>query len=190
MKLLASSLVFSHLSANLLKNNRKERKMQYTAMLLSLSLLVSAGAVAGRALATAAHNTLQTISRAGSLASITGSAGFFTGNVRIDPLLPAHDAAHFSGAYVTFEPGARSAWHMHPTGQHLIVTAGVGWTQAWRGPIEEIKAGDVIWCPPQVKHWHGASPTTATTHIAITGTINGKNVEWMEKVTDEQYSGK
>jgi quercetin dioxygenase-like cupin family protein len=77
---------------------------------------------------------------------------------------------------------------MHPTGQYLIVTAGVGWTQAWGGPIEEITAGDVIWCPPQVKHWHGASPTTAMTHIALTGTINGKNVEWMEKVTDEQYN--
>ena len=79
---------------------------------------------------------------------------------------------------------------MHPTGQHLIVTAGVGRTQAWGGPIEEITAGDVIWCPPQVKHWHGASPTTAMTHIAITGTLHGKNVEWMEQVTDEQYHGK
>jgi quercetin dioxygenase-like cupin family protein len=164
--------------------------MQYTAMLLSLSLLVSAGAVAGRALAAEANKTSQTISRAGSLASIKGPAEFFTGNVRIDPLFPANDSAHFSGAYVTFEPGARSAWHIHPTGQHLIVTAGVGRTQEWGGPIEEIKAGDVIWCPPQVKHWHGASPTTAMTHIAITGTINGKNVEWMEKVTDEQYNGK
>jgi quercetin dioxygenase-like cupin family protein len=190
MKPLVSSLVFAHLPANLLKNNRKERKIKYTAMLLSLSLLVSAGTVAGRALAAEANKTSQTISRAGSLASIKGPAEFFTGNVRVDPLFPANDAAHFSGAYVTFEPGARSAWHIHPTGQHLIVTAGVGRTQAWGGPIEEIKAGDVIWCPPQVKHWHGASPTTAMTHIAITGTINGKNVEWMEKVTDEQYNGK
>jgi quercetin dioxygenase-like cupin family protein len=159
-------------------------------MLVSLSLLVSAGAVAGRALAAAAINMSQTISRAGSLASSTGSAKFFTCNVRIDPLFLANDAAHVSGAYVTFGPGARSAWHMHPTGQHLIVTAGVGRTQEWGGPIEEIKAGDVIWCPPQVKHWHGASPTTAMTHIALTGTINGKNVVWMEKVTDEQYNGK
>jgi quercetin dioxygenase-like cupin family protein len=190
MQRFASSHVFAHLPANLLTNNRQERKMQYTAMLLSLSLLVAAGAVAGRAPAAAADKTSQTISRAGSLASITGPAEFFTGNVRIDPLFPANDSAHFSGAYVTFEPGARSAWHIHPTGQHLIVTAGVGRTQEWGGPIEEIKAGDVIWCPPQVKHWHGASPTTAMTHIAITGTINGKNVEWMEKVTDEQYNGK
>jgi quercetin dioxygenase-like cupin family protein len=190
MQLFASSLVLSHLSATLLKHNQKERTMPYTATLLSLALLVAAGAVAGRALATAANKTSQTISRAGSLASIKGSAEFFTGHVRIDPLFSANDAAHFSGAYVTFEPGARSAWHMHPTGQHLIITAGVGRTQEWGGPIEEIKAGDVIWCPPQVKHWHGASPTTAITHIAITGTINGKNVAWMEQVTDEQYNGK
>jgi quercetin dioxygenase-like cupin family protein len=190
MTLLASSFVFAHLPANLLTNNRQGRKMKYTAMLLSLSLLVSAGAVAGRALAAEANKTSQTISRAGSLASIKGPAEFFTGNVRIDPLFPANDAAHVSGAYVTFEPGARSAWHIHPTGQHLIVTAGVGRIQEWGGPIAEITAGDVIWCPPQVKHWHGASPTTAMTHIAITGTINGKNVEWMEQVTDEQYHGK
>jgi quercetin dioxygenase-like cupin family protein len=190
MKLFAASLGLSQLPATLLNNNRQERNMPYTAMLVLLALLVAAGAVAGRALAAAANKTSQTISRAGSLASLTGPAEFFTGHVRIDPLFPANDAAHFSGAYVTFEPGARSAWHTHPTGQHLIVTAGVGRTQEWGGPIEEIKAGDVIWCPPQVKHWHGASPTTAMTHIAITGTLNGKNVEWMEKVTDEQYHGK
>ena len=129
----------------------------------------------------------QTISRAGSQPSVKGSAEYFTGNVRIDPLFPANDSAPFSGAYVTFEPGARSAWLIHPTGQHLLVTAGVGRTGEWEGKVEEIKAGDVIWCPPKVKHWHGASPTTALTHIAITGTVNGKNVEWMEKVSDEQY---
>ncbi len=164
--------------------------MKYTAMLLALSLLVSAGAVPGQALAAEANKKSQTISRAGSQPSAKGPAEYFTGNVRVDPLFPAKDNAHVSGAYVTFEPGARSAWHIHPTGQHLIVTAGVGRTQERGGPIEEIKAGDVIWCPPKIKHWHGASPTTAMTHIAITGTINGKNVEWMEKVTDEQYNGK
>ena len=164
--------------------------MPYTAMLLSLSLLVSGGAVAGRALAAEADQTSQTIFRAGSQGSANGPAEFFTGNVRVDRLFPANDAAPFSGAYVTFEPGARSAWHTHPTGQHLIVTAGVGRTQTWGGPIEEIKTGDVIWCPPQVKHWHGASPTTAMTHIAIPGTIHGKNVEGLEQVTDEQYHGK
>jgi quercetin dioxygenase-like cupin family protein len=172
------------------KNNWKERKMKYIAVPLSLSLLVSGGVFAGQALADEAKKKSQTISRAGSQPSGKGSAEYFTGNVRIDPLFPANDSAPFSGAYVTFEPGARSAWHIHPTGQHLLVTAGVGRTREWDGPLEEIKAGDVIWCPPRVKHWHGASPTTAMTHIAITGTINGKNVEWMEKVTDQQYNGK
>ena len=159
-------------------------------MLLSLFLFVSASSFAGQTIADEANIKSQTISRAGSQPSVKGPAEYFTGNVCIDPLFPANDSAHFSGAYVTFEPGARSNWHIHPTGQHLIVTAGVGRTQVWGGPIEEIKAGDVIWCPPKVKHWHGASPTTAMTHIAITGTINGKNVEWMEKVTEEQYKGK
>lgn len=164
--------------------------MTYTALLLSLSLLVPIGAFAVQAGAAEENKKSQAISRAGSQPSVKGPAEYFTGNVRIDPLFPANDSSPFSGAYVTFEPGARSAWHIHPTGQHLIVTAGVGRTQGRGGPIEEIKAGDVIWCPPGIKHWHGASPTTAMTHIAITGTINGKNVEWMEKVTDEQYNGK
>ncbi len=127
------------------------------------------------------------IKRSGSQPSSKGPAEWFTGNVRIDPLFSANDTAPFSGAYVTFEPGARSAWHTHPTGQHLIVTAGVGLTQEWGGRIEEIKAGDMIWCPPKVKHWHGASPTTAMTHIALTGTLDGKAVEWMERVSDEEY---
>ena len=164
--------------------------MKNTAMFLSLSLVVSAGAFAGQALAAEANKTSQTITRAGSQPSVKGSSEYFTGNVRVDPLFPAKDAAPFSGAYVTFEPGARSAWHTHPTGQHLIVTAGVGRTGEWGGRVEEIKTGDVIWCSPTVKHWHGASPTTAMTHIAITGTLNGKSVVWMEKVTDEQYNGK
>ena len=164
--------------------------MKYTAMLLSLSLVVSTVAFAGQVLAADEAKKSQTITRAGSQPSVKGSSEYFTGNVRVDPLFPAKDAAPFSGAYVTFEPGARSAWHIHPTGQHLIVTAGVGRTGEWGGRVEEIKTGDVIWCSPTVKHWHGASPTTAMTHIAITGTLNGKNVEWMEKVTDEQYNGK
>jgi quercetin dioxygenase-like cupin family protein len=168
----------------------KERKMKYIAMLLALFLLVSAGAFAGQALAAEATKQSQTINRAGSQPSVKGPAEYFTGNVRVDPLFPAKDPAPFSGAYVTFEPGARSFWHIHPTGQHLLVTAGVGRTGEWEGKVEEIKAGDVIWCPPKVKHWHGASPTTAVTHIAITGTLDGKNVVWMEKVSDEQYNGK
>lgn len=129
----------------------------------------------------------QTVSRAGSKPSAKGPAQYFTGNVRVDPLFAANGSAQFSGGSVTFEPGARSAWHTHPTGQHLIVTSGVGLTQEWGGTITEIRAGDVVWCPPGVKHWHGASPTTSMTHIALTGSVNGKNVEWMEKVSDEQY---
>jgi quercetin dioxygenase-like cupin family protein len=129
----------------------------------------------------------QTIARAGTQPSTKGPADYFTGNVRVDPLFAAKDSAPYSGGAVTFEPGARSAWHTHPTGQHLIVTSGVGWTQQWGGPVVEIREGDVVWCPPGVKHWHGAAPKTAMTHIALTGTLNGKNVEWMEKVSDEQY---
>lgn len=166
------------------------KKIKCTAILASLSLFISAGAFMGQALAAEAAKASQTITRAGSQPSVKGSADYFTGNVRVDPLFPAKDAAPFSGAYVTFEPGARSAWHIHPTGQHLLVTSGVGRTGEWQGKVEEIKAGDVIWCPPKVKHWHGASPTTAMTHIAITGSLDGKSVVWMEKVTDEQYNGK
>ncbi len=164
--------------------------MKRTAMLLSFLLVIFAGAFANQAAADEGNKTSQTIARAGSQPSVKGSAEYFTGNVRVDPLFAAKDSAQYSGAYVTFEPGARSAWHTHPTGQHLIVTAGVGRTGTWGGRVEEIRTGDVIWCSPTVKHWHGASPTTAMTHIAITGTRGGKNVEWMEKVTDEQYNGK
>jgi quercetin dioxygenase-like cupin family protein len=164
--------------------------MNYTALLLSLPLLVSASGFTGQARASETEISSQTVYRAGSQTSFKGPAEYFTGNVRVDTLFPANESTPVSGAYVTFEPGARSAWHLHPTGQHLIVTAGVGRTQEWGGPVVEIKAGDVIWCPPGVKHWHGASPTTAMTHIAITGTVNGKNVDWLEMVTDEQYHGK
>jgi len=164
--------------------------MKFITLLLSLALFVAARATGSQALAAEVNKPSQTITRAGSQASIKGSAEYFTGNVRVEPLFAANDAAPFSGAYVTFEPGARSAWHIHPTGQRLLVTAGVGRTGEWGGPVEEIKAGDVIWCPPKIKHWHGASPTTAMTHIAITGTANGKNVEWLEKVSDDQYNGK
>jgi quercetin dioxygenase-like cupin family protein len=155
--------------------------MRFTAMLLSISLFVSAGSFIGQEVAAVENKKPQTISRAGSQPSVKGPAEYFTGNVRVDPLFPANDSAPFSGAYVTFEPGARSAWHIHPKGQHLLVTAGVGRTGEWEGGVEEIKAGDVIWCPPGIKHWHGASPTTAMTHIAIKGRLNGKSVEWMEK---------
>jgi quercetin dioxygenase-like cupin family protein len=152
--------------------------MKTPLLLASLGLLVAT---------VAASADKQTVSAVGSRPSAQGPAEYFTGNVRIDPLFAAKEAAPYSGAYVTFEPGARSNWHTHPAGQHLIVTSGVGWTQEWGGPIVEIRAGDVVWCPPGVKHWHGATPTTAMTHIAVTGTVGGKNVEWMDKVSDEQY---
>ena len=127
------------------------------------------------------------IKRNGSQPSVKGSAEFFTGEVRIDPLFQAPEPARVGAARVTFEPGARSAWHTHPLGQNLVVTSGLGWTQCWGEPKEYIRPGDVISCPPNTKHWHGATPTTAMTHIAIQESLNGKNVEWLEKVTDEQY---
>ncbi|OHX12766.1 cupin [Chromobacterium sphagni] len=127
------------------------------------------------------------LKRAGSQPSIQGSEDYFTGTVRIDPLNAPPEPARVSVASVTFEPGARSAWHTHPLGQTLIVTAGCGWTQCAGGSIVEIRAGDVIWCPPGRKHWHGASATTSMTHIAVQESLNGKNVEWLEKVTDEEY---
>jgi quercetin dioxygenase-like cupin family protein len=129
----------------------------------------------------------QRVTRAGSQPSAKGPAEYFTGSVRVDPIFAADASSSYSGAHVTFEPGARSNWHTHPAGQNLLITAGVGLTQQWGGPIIEVRAGDHVWCPPGVKHWHGASPKTAMTHIALTNSRDGKNVEWMEKVTDEQY---
>jgi quercetin dioxygenase-like cupin family protein len=127
------------------------------------------------------------IKRIGSQASTTGPAEWFTGTVRIDPLFSASVPARAAGASVTFEPGARTAWHTHPLGQTLIVTSGLGRAQRWGGPVEEIRPGDVVWVPPGEKHWHGASPTTAMTHIAIQEQLDGKAVEWMEHVSSEQY---
>ncbi len=127
------------------------------------------------------------ITRVGSRPSNKGPDDWFTGSVRIDPLFDASEPARVAGASVTFEAGARTAWHTHPLGQTLIVTAGCGWVQRWDGPIEEIRPGDVIWFPPGEKHWHGATATTAITHIAIQEKLDGKAVEWMEKVSNEQY---
>lgn len=125
--------------------------------------------------------------RNGSQSSVRGPADFFTGTVRIDPYFTAPAPARVGCAAVTFEPGARTAWHTHPLGQILVVTAGCGWTQCEGEAITEIRAGDVIWCPPGHRHWHGASSTTAMTHIAIQEYLDGKAVEWMEHVTDAQY---
>lgn len=127
------------------------------------------------------------IKRVGTQPSSKGPEDWFTGTVRIDPLFQAPDPALVQGASVTFEPGARTAWHTHPLGQTLIVTAGCGWVQRWEGPIEEIRPGDVVSIAPGEKHWHGATPTTSMTHIAIHERKDGKAVDWMEKVSDEQY---
>ena len=127
------------------------------------------------------------IKRNGTRPSGKGPADYFTGSVRVDRLFEAPDPARVRGASVAFEPGARTAWHTHPLGQTLIVTAGYGRVQKWGGPIEEIRPGDVVWFAPGEKHWHGASPTTALTHIAIQEQLDGKVVEWLEHVSDEQY---
>lgn len=127
------------------------------------------------------------IRRIGSQPSAKGPSDYFTGSVRIDQLFQAPDPALVSCASVTFEPGARTAWHTHPLGQTLNITAGAGWAQREGGPIEEIHPGDVVWFPPHVKHWHGATPTTGMTHIAIQERLDGKVVDWLEKVSDEQY---
>jgi quercetin dioxygenase-like cupin family protein len=127
------------------------------------------------------------IKRSGSQPSGAGSADWFTGTVRIDPLFQPNAPARVAGVSVTFEPGARTAWHTHPLGQTLIVTSGCGRAQRWGGPIEAIRPGDVICFSPGEKHWHGAAPTTAMTHIAIQEQLDGKTVDWLEKVSDEQY---
>jgi quercetin dioxygenase-like cupin family protein len=130
------------------------------------------------------------IKRAGSQASTKGPTDWLTGMVRVDPLFKAPEPTRVCCASVQFEPSARTAWHTHPLGQTLIVTSDLGWAQRWGGPIEEIRPGDVVWFPPNERHWHGATPTTAMTHIALQDALNGKQVEWMEHVTDEQYCGK
>ena len=125
----------------------------------------------------------------GSRPSAKGPAQNFTGNVIIDPLFDASEHTHCGGALVTFEPGARTAWHAHPAGQTLIVTSGIGWVQEWDGERRQIQPGDVVWIPPNVKHWHGATATNRMSHIAITNALNGRVVEWLEQVSEAQYSG-
>ncbi|WP_245599010.1 (R)-mandelonitrile lyase [Halotalea alkalilenta] len=127
------------------------------------------------------------INRVGSQPSAAGPESNFTGSVRVDSLFRGTEPARVGGGTVTFEPGARTAWHTHPLGQTLIVTAGVGLVGQWDGPIQEMRPGDIVWIPPGVKHWHGASPSVGMSHIAIAESLDGKSVEWMEKVTDEHY---
>jgi quercetin dioxygenase-like cupin family protein len=151
-----------------------------------LAALAAAGQAQAKSRRTQGMPTME-IKRNGSQPSGKGPADYFTGVVRVDPLFQAPDPARARGANVTFEPGARTAWHTHPLGQILIVTSGLGWVQAWGGPAEEIHPGDVVWFSPGEKHWHGATPTTAMTHIAIQEALDGKVVDWMEQVSDEQY---
>jgi quercetin dioxygenase-like cupin family protein len=127
------------------------------------------------------------IKRNGSHPATKGPEDYFTGTVRIESPFAGTDPARISGAFVTFEPGARTAWHTHPLGQTLIVTAGIGRTQTEGGPVQEIRPGDIVWIPPGEKHWHGAAPANSMTHIAIGEKLDGKVVDWLEKVTDEQY---
>lgn len=154
------------------------------------SLVIAQACVVGAAESSEAPAGGQQIARAGSTPAVVGPDATFTGRVRVEQLWPANPQITASGAYVTFEPGARSAWHTHPAGQRLVVVSGVGRTQEWGKPIQELRAGDVVWCPPGVKHWHGAAPTTAMTHLAVSGFLDGKNVEWMEKVSNEQYTAR
>ncbi len=166
-------------------------------IVMSLSLLASAYAHANQVRAAPGSDAPSvssregsqtlTITRSGSQPSGKGPAEYFTGTVRTDPLFQPPAPARARGVSVTFEPGARTAWHTHPLGQTLIVTAGCGLVQSWGGPIEKIRPGDVVWIPPGQKHWHGATATTAMTHIAIVEQLDGKSVDWMEKVSDEQY---
>ena len=151
--------------------------------------LAAAGAGVAQSpnVATQGRNGTMQITRGGSQPSRKGPAEYFTGTARIDPLFQAPDPARVGAGSVTFEPGARTAWHTHPLGQTLIITSGLGWVQREGGPIEEVRPGDVVWFPPGLKHWHGATPTTAMTYIAIQESLNGKNVDWMDKVSDEQY---
>lgn len=158
--------------------------------ILPLAVTLLAGLAQAQSQQPAATAPAQRIIKSGTVASVAGPAENFTGRVRVDPLTATNESINTSTAYVTFEPGARSAWHTHPAGQYLVVTAGAGLTQEWGKTVQELRAGDVVWCPPGVKHWHGAGPTTALTHIAVTGSQAGKSVQWQEKVTDEQYQSR
>jgi quercetin dioxygenase-like cupin family protein len=157
-------------------------------LLIALAALVPNAALAPTGYAQQQERPTVNIARAGSQPSNKGPADWFTGTVRIDPLFTSPAPARAAGATVTFEPGARTAWHTHPLGQTLVVVFGLGRVQRDGGPIEEIRPGDVVWIPPNVKHWHGASPTTAMTHIAIQEALDGTMVQWLEHVTDNQYA--
>lgn len=152
-----------------------------THALATAALLAASGADAAEA---------QQIERAAAKKTSAGPDSYFTGQVKVETLWPNNERIQASGAYVTFEPGARSAWHTHSSGQRLLVTNGTGLVQEWGKQVVEIHAGDTVWCPPGVKHWHGAAPGSRMTHLAVTGMADGKGVEWLEKVSDEQYNAR
>src|SRR5437870_1709805 len=174
--------------------------MKLLATMVTLLSLFGSGAAFGQAVDPLAFDAPQTaaprggqtikITRSGSQPSTEGPAEHFTGSARIDVLFSANTPSRTSGGTVTFDRGARTAWHSHPLGQTLIVTAGRGWVQQWGGQVEEIRLGDVVWIPPGQKHWHGATAATGVTHIAIQEQLDGKVVEWLEQVSDEQYRGR
>jgi 4-carboxymuconolactone decarboxylase len=147
-------------------------------MIISLSLLFASVAFAGSEKSVAHGTNSQVVYQAWSQKSFKGPEEFFTGDVQVEMLFPANETAHYSGAYVIFQPGARTAWHLHPAGQHMVVTSGVGLTGTRDGKIVTFKEGDAIWCPPDIDHWHGATPDSPMTHLVITGDLGGKNVVW------------
>lgn len=164
--------------------------MQRLTPLMILLLLVALAGQAGAEQKSSPGEGSQVIYRSGSQKPFAGPDDWFTGRVQVVPLFPGNETAHYSGAYVTFQPGARTAWHLHPAGQHMIVISGVGLTGTRDGQLVRFEAGDTVWCPPDIDHWHGAAPDSPMTHLVITGTLNGKNVVWKEKVSDAQYHGK
>jgi len=159
-------------------------KFSLTTLFTALTGLLSHPVVA----AEAAAPTRQTLYPAGSQQSFKGPDTLFTGEVQVDMVFPDNGTAHYSGASVTFQPGARTAWHLHPAGQHMVITSGIGLTGTRDGTVMQFKAGDAVWCPPNIDHWHGATPDSPMTHLVITGSLDGKNVVWKEKVSDADYA--
>lgn len=166
------------------------KKILLLGVVACVAAAISVAAEAQGRLDAAGPPASQQVVRAGEQPFSFGSAENFSGRVRVDPLFSPNATIAASGSVVTFEPGARSAWHTHPAGQRLVVTSGIGLTQEWGKPVQIILQGDVVWCPPGVKHWHGAAPNSAMTHLAIGNPVDGKSVTWMEKVTDEQYNAR
>ena len=166
---------------------KMESNMRHSTIFFTLCLILSTLAISGQAIAAEVNSPAQEIYPAGSQRSFKGPDNLFTGEVQVDILFPANETAHYSGAYVTFQPGARTNWHLHPAGQHMVVTDGVGLTGTRDGKIVTIKTGDAVWCPPDIDHWHGATPDSPMTHLVLTGVLDGENVIWKEQVSDEQY---